>query len=44
MIHPLPRHVLPDSALVGPDGRLSVGGVDVLELAEGISVTVADPR
>ncbi len=33
MIHPLPRHVLPDSAHVGQDGRLTVGGVDVLALA-----------
>jgi diaminopimelate decarboxylase len=30
----LPRHVLPDTALVGRDGRLSVGGCDVLDLAE----------
>ena len=30
----LPRELLPDTAAVGPDGRLSVGGVDVLELAE----------
>ena len=34
MIHPLPRYVLPDSARVGLDGRLTVGGVDVLGLAE----------
>jgi diaminopimelate decarboxylase len=32
--HLLPRHLLPDSAAVGRDGRLSVGGVDVLDLAE----------
>jgi diaminopimelate decarboxylase len=32
--HPLPRHVLPDTAAVGRDGRLSVGGVDLLDLAE----------
>ncbi|MEY2474825.1 MAG: diaminopimelate decarboxylase [Actinomycetota bacterium] len=30
---PVPRHLLPDSARVGDDGRLSVGGVDVLDLA-----------
>jgi len=30
---PLPRHLLPDSASVGPDGRLSIAGCDVLELA-----------
>ena len=30
---PVPRHLLPDSARVGDDGRLSVGGLDVLELA-----------
>jgi len=29
---PLPRHLLPDTAVVGGDGRLSVGGVDVLDL------------
>ena len=34
MKHPLPRHVLPDTAAVGRDGRLSVGGVDLLDLAE----------
>ncbi|HTJ74471.1 MAG TPA: diaminopimelate decarboxylase [Acidimicrobiales bacterium] len=34
MKHLLPRHLLPDSAAVGRDGRLSVGGVDVLDLAE----------
>jgi diaminopimelate decarboxylase len=32
--HLLPRHLLPDTAAVGRDGRLSVGGVDVLDLAE----------
>ena len=44
MIHPLPRYVLPDSAHVGPNGRLTVGGVDVLELAEehGTPVFVYD--
>ena len=30
----LPRHLLPQTARVGDDGRLSVGGCDVLELAE----------
>ena len=34
MIHPLPRHVLPDTAHVDGRGRLSVGGCDVLDLAE----------
>jgi diaminopimelate decarboxylase len=33
VIRPLPRYVLPDSARVGHDGRLTVGGVDVLDLA-----------
>ena len=44
MIHPLPRSVLPDTAHVGHDGRLTVGGVDVLELAEehGTPVFVYD--
>jgi len=32
--HPLPRYVLPDTAAIGRDGRLSVGGVDVLDLVE----------
>jgi diaminopimelate decarboxylase len=31
---PVPRHLLPDSARVGDGGRLSVGGVDVLDLVE----------
>src|SRR3954452_2987006 len=31
---PLPRHLLPMTAAVGDDGRLSVGGVDVLDIAE----------
>jgi diaminopimelate decarboxylase len=30
---PLPRHLLPDTAVVAPDGRLSIGGVDVAGLA-----------
>lgn len=29
----LPRHLLPDTATVGADGRLSIGGCDVLEVA-----------
>jgi diaminopimelate decarboxylase len=31
---PLPRHLLPLTADIGRDGRLSVGGVDLLALAE----------
>jgi len=31
---PLAPHLLPDSATVAPDGRLTVAGVDVVELAE----------
>ena len=34
MIHPLARRLLPDTAAIGRDGRLSVGGVDLLDLAE----------
>ncbi len=30
----LPRHLLPDSSVVGPDGRLAIGGWDVIALAE----------
>src|SRR5688572_5111364 len=30
---PLPRHLLPDTARIDAAGRLSIGGVDVLELA-----------
>jgi diaminopimelate decarboxylase len=30
---PLPRHLLPDSAAVGPDGSLAVGGCAVADLA-----------
>ena len=33
---PLPRHLLPDTAAVGADGRLSVGGVDVVALADEV--------
>jgi diaminopimelate decarboxylase len=31
---PVPRHLLPDSARVGDDGRLSIGGLDAGALAE----------
>lgn len=31
---PLPAQLLPDTARIGDDGRLSIGGVDVLGLAE----------
>jgi diaminopimelate decarboxylase len=31
---PLARHLLPDTAEIAPDGRLSIGGCDLLELAE----------
>ena len=34
MKHRLERRLLPDTAAVGRDGRLSVGGVDLLDLAE----------
>jgi diaminopimelate decarboxylase len=37
---PLPRHLLPDTAAVGPDGGLSVGGVDLVELAEELGTPV----
>lgn len=30
---PLPRHLLPDTAAVGDDGRLRIGGCDLLDLA-----------
>jgi diaminopimelate decarboxylase len=30
---PLPRHLLPDNASIGPTGRLSIAGVDLLDLA-----------
>ena len=33
MAAPLPAHLLPDNATIGPDGRLSIGGCDVLEVA-----------
>jgi len=31
---PVPRHLLPDTAAIDDDGRLRIGGCDVLELAE----------
>ena len=31
---PVERHLLPDTAVVGAGGRLSIGGVDLLSLAE----------
>ncbi|HEX4868033.1 MAG TPA: diaminopimelate decarboxylase [Acidimicrobiales bacterium] len=34
MTAPLPRHLLPDSAAIGDDGRLTIGGCDLVELAE----------
>jgi len=33
MAAPLPRHLLPDGAVIGDDGRLSVAGCDLVELA-----------
>jgi diaminopimelate decarboxylase len=37
---PLARHLLPDSAQVGPDGRLRVGGVDLVDLADEVGTPV----
>ncbi|MGH9275540.1 MAG: diaminopimelate decarboxylase [Acidimicrobiales bacterium] len=34
MTGPLARNLLPDTAVIGGDGRLSIGGCDLLELAE----------
>ena len=34
MAGPLPRHLLPDTAVVGADGRCSIGGCDLLDLAD----------
>ena len=34
-VNPLPRSLLPDTAVIDPSGRLSVGGCDVVHLAEG---------
>jgi diaminopimelate decarboxylase len=33
---PPQRHLLPDNSAIGPDGRLSIAGVDVLDLVEEI--------
>src|SRR5690242_17088515 len=33
MAGPLPLHLLPDTAAVGDDGRLRIGGCDLLDLA-----------
>ena len=33
MAGPIPRHLLPDTAQIDSDGRMSVGGVDLTELA-----------
>jgi diaminopimelate decarboxylase len=33
---PLPPHLLPDTAEVGPEGQLRIGGVDVLKLVEAV--------
>ncbi|MHB1930530.1 MAG: diaminopimelate decarboxylase family protein, partial [Acidimicrobiales bacterium] len=37
---PLPRHLLADTAEIGPTGRLSVGGVDVLDLCAELGTPV----
>jgi len=37
---PLPTHLLPDTARISPEGRLSVGGVDVLELVAELGTPV----
>jgi diaminopimelate decarboxylase len=34
MAGPLPRRLLPDTATIAPGGRLHIGGVDTVELAE----------
>ena len=34
MAGPLPRHLLPDTATIGDGGRLSVGGCDLVGLAD----------
>jgi diaminopimelate decarboxylase len=36
----IPRSLLPDTAAVGPDGRLSVGGVDLLEVSREFGTPV----
>ncbi|MCH2442325.1 MAG: diaminopimelate decarboxylase [Acidimicrobiales bacterium] len=33
MAGPLPRHLLPDTAEIGPDGNTAVGGCDLVDLA-----------
>jgi len=33
MAGPLPRHLLPDTAAIGPDGNTAVGGCDLVDLA-----------
>ena len=33
MAEPLPRHLLPDTAEIGPDGNTAVGGCDLVDLA-----------
>ena len=33
MAGPLPTHLLPEHSTIGPDGRLSVGGCDLLDVA-----------
>jgi diaminopimelate decarboxylase len=37
---PLERHLLPQSAVIGPTGRLSVGGVDLVDLADELGTPV----
>ncbi|MGH9066083.1 MAG: hypothetical protein ACRD0J_00950, partial [Acidimicrobiales bacterium] len=37
---PLPRHLLPDTAGIGADGHLSVGGVDLVALAGEVGTPV----
>ena len=34
MSGPLPLHLLPDTAAVSPAGQLSIGGCDLVDLAE----------
>ena len=37
---PVRRYLLPDTAQIGDDGRLSIGGVDLLDLAEHVGTPV----
>ncbi|MDQ1419123.1 MAG: diaminopimelate decarboxylase, partial [Acidimicrobiaceae bacterium] len=37
---PLPRELLPDSAAIDAGGRLSVGGVDLLDLCQDVGTPV----